>query len=75
MDLETITLSDVSQTRQTSYDITCIWDPKKNGTNEILYKVETDSQHRKKFMATKGERRGGINKESGINLYTVPNIK
>ena len=48
---------------------------KKNGTNEILYKVETDSQHRKKCMATKGERRVGINKESGINLYTVPNIK
>ena len=28
-----------------------------------------------KFMSTKGERRRGINKESGINLYTVPNTK
>ena len=55
--------------------ISLVYGIQKNGTNEILYKVETDSQHRKKCMATKGERRGGINKESGINLYTVPNIK
>ena len=41
MDLEIIILSEVSQ-RQI-YDITYVWDLK-YGTNELIYKAETDSQ-------------------------------
>ena len=35
---------------------------KKNDTNELIYKTETDSQTESKFIVTKGERqRGEIN--------------
>ena len=49
--------------RQTSYDITYIWNlKKKNETNEFIYKTETHSDVENKFMVTKGERQeGGIN--------------
>ena len=30
--------------RQVSYDITYLWNLKKNDTNELIYKTETDSQ-------------------------------
>ena len=30
--------------RQISYDITYMWNLKKKGTNELIYKAETDSQ-------------------------------
>ena len=44
MDLEIITLSEVSQTeRQISCDITYMWNLK-NDTSELIYKTETDSQ-------------------------------
>ena len=43
MDLEIITLSEVSQ-RQISYDITYMRNLQKNDTNELIYKTETDSQ-------------------------------
>ena len=41
IDLEIIILSEVSQ-RQISYDITYIWNLKKNNTNELIYKTEID---------------------------------
>ena len=34
---------------------------KKNNTNELIYKIETDSDIENKLMVTKGERWGGIN--------------
>ena len=34
---------------------------KKEGTNELIYKRETDSQTENKFMVPKGEVGGGIN--------------
>ena len=37
MDPEIIILSEVSQTRQMSYDIACIWDLKKKKTVQINY--------------------------------------
>ena len=45
MDLETVILSEVSQTekRQISYDNTCMYNLK-NGTNEPIYKTEIESQ-------------------------------
>ena len=60
-DLEIIILSEVSQKEKDKYDITYMWNLKYD-TNELIYKTETDSRHRKqdienKRMVTKGERR------------------
>ena len=41
MDLKIIILSEGSQ-RQISYDITYMWNLKKNDTNEIIYKTHID---------------------------------
>ena len=41
MDLEMIILSEVRE-RQISYDITCMWNPKKKGTNELVYRIEIE---------------------------------
>ena len=43
MDPQVITLSEVSQ-RHLSYGITYMWNLKKNGTNECIYKTETGLQ-------------------------------
>ena len=58
MDLEIITL------RKTKKNI--IWyhlhvELKKNDTNELIYKAETDSQIETKLMVTKQKRERGIN--------------
>ena len=43
MDLEIIIMSEVSQI-QISYDITYMWNLIKNDTEELIYKIETNSQ-------------------------------
>ena len=43
MDLEIITLSVVSQTEKDKYHILYV-ESKKNDTNELIHKTETDSQ-------------------------------
>ena len=43
MALEIVILSEVSQTEKDKYRISCMWNLK-NGTNELIYKTETDSQ-------------------------------
>ena len=61
MDLEITILSEVRE-RQISYDITYMWDLKKNDTNELIYKTEADSQTQKtNLWLPKGKRgwRGG----------------
>jgi len=57
MDLEIITVSEVSQTRkcQTSYDITYMWNLK-NDANELIYKTETYPDFENKLIVTKGNR-------------------
>ena len=56
MDLEIIILSEVRE-RQIPYDITYMWNLKKNDTNEVIYKTETDSQTQKtNLRLPKGER-------------------
>ena len=49
MDLEIIILSEVSQTEKDKYlnDITSMQNLKKNDTNELIYKIETDSKTKK----------------------------
>ena len=46
MDLEIVILSEVSQTekREISYDIPYMQNLKRNDTDELIYKTETDSQ-------------------------------
>ena len=45
--LEDIMLSEVSQTQKDKYMIPFTYGIKKNDTNELIYKAEIDSQHRK----------------------------
>ena len=44
---------------------------KKNDTNELIYKAETDSQIETKLMVTKQKRERGINKELAISRYKI----
>ena len=45
MDLEIVILSEASQTeRQKSHDIVYMWNLKKRGKNELIYKTETELQ-------------------------------
>ena len=45
MDQEISILSEMSDTeREISYNITYMWNLKKNDTNELIYKTERDSQ-------------------------------
>ena len=41
----------------------------------LFTKQKKTHRHRKKLMATKGERAGGINWELGINRYTLLHMK
>ena len=46
MDLDSVILSEVSQTEKEklSYDISCRWNLKRNDTNELIYKTEREMQ-------------------------------
>ena len=45
MDQEISIISEMSETeREISYNITYMWNLKKNDTNELIYKIEIDSQ-------------------------------
>jgi len=44
MDLEIIILSEVDHTEKDKYHISLLCGIKKNDTNELIYKTETDSQ-------------------------------
>ena len=48
-----LTLSKEKQRKSVLYDITYMWNLKKNDTNEFIYKIKTDSE-------TKGKDGGGI---------------
>ena len=47
----------------------------KNGTNELIYKREIQSQMQKTNVWLPGGRGGGINWDTGIDIYTVLYIK
>ena len=56
MDLEIIMLSEVSQAEKDKYHmISLVCGILKNGTNELIYKIEADSDFRNKLRVTKGE--------------------
>ena len=52
MDLEIVILSEV---REISYDITYMWTLKRNYTNVLIYKTETDSDMENRLVVAKGE--------------------
>ena len=56
MDLEIVILSEVSQ-KETTIMGYCLYVESKNGTNELIYKTETDVEYN--LMVTKGERPPG----------------
>ena len=59
MDLEILILSEVSQTEKDKYhDVTYTWKLKYD-TNELIYKIEIDSDTENKFTVTKKETREG----------------
>ena len=77
MDLEIIILSEVSQ-RKTNTIYHLYVESKKNDTNELIYKTETNSQISKtNLWLPKGKRGvgGGINQELGTNIHTLLYIK
>ena len=51
IDLESVALSEVSQTEgEMSYDIPYMWNLKTNDTNELIYKTEADSQPQRRNL-------------------------
>ena len=47
----------------------------KNNTKELIWKTNRLTDIEKKLMITKGESKGGIYSEFGINRYTLPYVK
>ena len=76
MDLETVIQSEVSQKEKNKYRIlTHICGIKKNGTDELICKAETETDVENRRMDTKGGRSGGMDWEIGIDVYTLLCIK
>ena len=76
MDREIIMLSEVSQTEKEKYHMTSlICTLKRNHTNELLYKTETDSQTLWMKLWLPGGKDGGIVREIGVNMYTLLYLK
>ena len=77
MDLEIVTPSEISQTEKDRYRIvSVICGIQKNGTDELICKAEIESQMQKtNLWLPKGEGRGGMNWEIGIDIYTLLYVK
>ena len=65
MGLEIIILSEVSQKKTNTIDITYMWNLKYD-TNEPIYKTETDSQTENRLVVAKREGGGGIDWDLGL---------
>ena len=62
--------SESDRERQISYDIAYIWNLKKNGTNEPIYKTEIVTDVENKQLPRRKGGEGGINWEIGIDIHT-----
>ena len=58
MDLEIFILTKSERERQISYDILYMWKLRRNDTNELIYKTETDSQTIENDLRGKGWGKG-----------------
>ena len=77
MDLEIVIPSEVSQTQKDKYHmILLICGILKKATNELTYKTKIELQMSKTNLWLSGRKwGGGINWESGIDMYTLLYIK
>ena len=76
MDLKVIILSEVSQTeKDISYDISYMQNLKKNTTNALIYKTETDFKKKQTYGYQMKTWQGRTNKDLGINKDTSLYIK
>ena len=67
IDLETVKVSEVSQTEKDHYHMVSLtYEVLENGTNEPIYKIEIDS-HVEHNLIVSGE---GINWETGVDMHT-----
>ena len=65
MELERVILSEVSQTKQEKYhDTHCMWDLKRNDTNELSQKTETDTAFEKELKVTRWK--DGVRNSQGV---------
>ena len=78
MDLETVILSEDSQTEKVKYDITYMCNLKENDTKGLIYKTETDSQFREQtwLLAGVGGKEGkGSVRKFGTDMDTPLYLK
>ena len=76
MDLKTVILNEVSQIEKDKYHmVSLIRGIYKKGTNELIYKMEVESQMQKTNLWLPGGKGGGINWEIEIDTYTLLYIK
>ena len=71
MDLETLILSEVSQTEKDKYHMTSlIYEIQKNNTHELIYKTETETYRlRKQTYGCRGEGQLGTLERSCTHCY------
>ena len=70
MDLESVILSEVSQTEgEISYDILFMWNLKRNDIDELTYKIERDSQKTNLWLL------GGWDRDFRKIMYTLLYLK
>ena len=76
VDLRIIMLTELSQTKQISSDITYMWNlEKKYDTNELICKTDSQTRKTNSPLPKRKRWRGGIYLEVGINTYTLICIK
>jgi len=76
MDLEIIMPSKISQTEKNKYVILLIYGIRKRYKGTYLQNRNRPTDTENKLMVTKEERGGGgVNKEVGVNIYTLVYIK
>ena len=76
MDQEIILLSKISQTEKNKYVILLIYGIRKRYKGTYLQNRNRPTDTENKLMVTKEERGGGgVNKEVGVNIYTLVYIK
>ena len=73
------TESSKSDRGEIAYDISSMWNLKRNDSNELIYKTETDPQRRNLLRLLRGRIQGqgreGMDREFGIDMCTLLYVK